>query len=74
MNRKQYKQKFNNTNLDILSEFRKLSNQLESLNYLISECTDDDGIEKLIVKRDSVANKLGILYPATKRIQSLQTA
>lgn len=73
MNQK-YKQKFNNINLDILQEFRKLSDKLDSLNYLISECKDPKGLEKLIIKRDGIANKLGILYPATKKIKSLQTA
>lgn len=73
MNQK-YKQKFNNINLDILQEFCNLSNELEAVNYLISECTDRQGLEKLILQRDGIANKLGILYPATKKIKSLQTA
>ena len=74
---KEYKTKFNTINLDILSEFRKLSDKLESVNYLISKTKSATGRKKLIVERDKIAKQLGLKYPTMKQKSNqsqLQTA
>ena len=73
---KEYKTKFNTINLDILSEFRNLSDKLESVNYLISKTKSATGRKKLIVQRDKIARQLGLRYPTMKEKtnQSLETA
>lgn len=77
MNRKEYKTKFNTINLDILSEFRNLSDELDSFNFLISESKSATGRKKLIVERDKIAKQLGLKYPTMKQKvnqSQLQTA
>jgi len=69
--------KKNTINFDNIRNMSKLSDILDSLNFLISESKSATGRKKLIVERDKIAAQLGLKYPTMKQKSNqsqLQTA
>ena len=69
--------KKNTINFDNIRNMSKLSDILDSLNFLISESKSETGRKKLILERDKIAEQLGLKYPTMKQKvnqSQLQTA